>query len=87
MNLYEQDELVEKALAMIGGEYVKPDLQTWRDLAALSVGITQDSPRYQPMLDALTACDGAYRLGDWPAFWQAAERAKTQVEQPVKGGA
>ena len=87
MNLYEQDELVEKALAMIGGDYIKPNLQTWRDVAALSVGITQDSPRYRPMLGALTACDGAYRRGDWPAFWREAELAKTLVGQPVTGAA
>jgi len=79
MNLYEQDELVEKALAMIGGEYLKPDFQTWRDLAALSVGITQDSPRYRPMLDALTACDKAFKEKDWPGFWRAAEQAKAIV--------
>jgi len=84
MNLYEQDELVEKVLEMIGGEYVKPDLQSWRDLAALSVGITQDSPRYRPMLDALTACDEAYKRKDWGVFWRAAEQAKVLIRSSSK---
>lgn len=64
-----------------------PDLQTWRDLAALSVGIKQDSPLYRPMLNALSDCDEAYRRNDWPAFWREAERAKALVGQPVKGAA
>ena len=76
MNLYEQDELVEKALALIGGRYIEPDLETWRELAALSVGITQDSHRYRPMLDALSECDDAFKRRDWGAFWLAAEQAK-----------
>jgi len=46
-------------------------LVEWRELAILSAGITQDSPRYRPMLAALTACDDAYKRGDWTAFWWA----------------
>jgi len=63
---------------------VLSNLQTWRDLAALSVGITQDSPRYWPMLDALTACVEAYKCNDWPAFWRAAEQAEVVTRSPSK---
>ena len=70
--------VAQRALALLL-KRPEPDLQTWRDLAALSVGITQDSPRYRPMLDALTACDEAFKEKDWPGFWRAAEQAKAIV--------
>ncbi len=76
--------LLEKAADKV--RVLKPDwLATWRELAALSVGITQDSPRYRPMLDALTACDEAFKRGDWPAFWQAAEQAEPIVGRSMTG--
>lgn len=60
-------------------------LATWRELAALSVGITSDNPLYQPMLDALTTCDDAYRLGDRSGFWRAAEQAKQISRSKTEG--
>jgi hypothetical protein len=54
-----------------------PDwLTAWRELAAMTNGITRDDPRFQPVLEALNRCDDAYLAGDWPAFRLGAEEVR-----------
>lgn len=57
-------------------------LATWRELAAITDGITADDPRFQPVMAALEQCDTAYLAGDWPAF----QRAALQVREVVQDG-
>lgn len=54
---------------------------TWRELAALSSGITADDPRLAGVMAALNECDNAYLNGDFPAFRQAAARVRSAVAQ------
>jgi hypothetical protein len=55
----------------------------WRELAALSSGLTADDPRLPLVMAALNACDDAYLSGDWEAFCQAAARIRSAI---VEGG-
>ena len=48
---------------------------TWRELAALTSGLTAGDPR----LAALNACDDAYLSGDWEAFRQAAALVRSAM--------
>ena len=55
-------------------------LTAWRELAAITGGITADDSRFQPVMAALEQCDTAYLAGDWPAFQQAAQQVRQAVE-------
>ncbi len=55
-------------------------LMSWRELATLTSGITQDDPRLQPIMEALNACDTAYIANDWAAFQQAGLTVRQRVE-------
>ena len=46
-------------------------LKAWRELATLTLEITQNAPQFQPILQALDRCDNAYLAGDWVAFQRA----------------
>ena len=56
-------------------------LPAWRELAALTAGLTADDPRLPVVMAALNVCDDAYLAGNWGGFQEAAE----QVKQLVKG--
>ena len=59
----------------------KPDwFQAWRELAALTYGITDQDPRFSPVMATLDQCDNAFLKGDWPAFQQAAERVRAAMQ-------
>ena len=53
---------------------------TWRELAALTSGLTVEDPRLLVVMAALNACDNAYRSGDWNVFRQAAVRVRSTME-------
>ena len=48
---------------------------TWRELAALSSGLTADDPR----MAALKECDNAWLSGNWEAFCHAAARVRSAM--------
>lgn len=48
---------------------------TWRELAALTSGITEDDPR----MAALKECDNAWLSGNWEAFCHAAVRVRSAM--------
>ena len=52
---------------------------TWRELAALTFGLTAEDQRLSTVMDALNKCDDAYLGGDWSAFRQAAEQVRNAV--------
>jgi len=56
---------------------------TWRELAALTFGLTAEDPRFPVVMAELNACDEAYLSGNWVAFRQAAARVRTAV---IRGG-
>jgi hypothetical protein len=49
---------------------------TWRELATLTSGITEDDPR----MAALKECDNAWLSGNWEAFCHAAARVRSAVD-------
>ena len=51
----------------------------WRELAALTSGLTADDPRLPVVMAALNACDDAYLGGDWVAFCHAAARVRNAM--------
>ena len=56
-------------------------LAAWREVAALTHGITDRDPRFFPVMAALNRCDDAFQKGDWPAFQQAAEQVRAAKQQ------
>ncbi len=54
---------------------------TWRELAALTYGITPEDPRLAGVMAALYQCDAAYHNSNRAAFFQVAE----QVHRTVAG--
>ena len=52
---------------------------TWRELAALTSGLTAEDSRLPVVMAALNACDNAYLNGNWEAFRQAAARVRSAV--------
>ena len=63
---------------------LQPDwLQAWRELAALTSGLTQEDPRLPPVLAALNRCDDAFRLGNWEAFNRAVHGVQRAMTQPL----
>lgn len=54
---------------------------TWRELAALTYGITAEDPRLAGVMAALHACDDAYLNGDWETFCQAAARIRSAIAE------
>jgi len=65
----------------LGGTESQPWLKAWRELAALTYGITGNDPRFQSIMNAINACDEAYLANNWSAFQQA----RVMVEQMVSG--
>ena len=53
---------------------------SWRELAALTYGITANDPRLPVVMAALNACDTAYLANDWAAFQQAGLTVRQRVE-------
>jgi len=51
-------------------------LQAWRNLAAMTGGITKDDWRFPGIMDLLNGCDKAFESGNWAAFQRLAERVK-----------
>jgi light-regulated signal transduction histidine kinase (bacteriophytochrome) len=51
-------------------------LTAWRELAAVTYGITDEDPRFEPVLRWLNACDVAFALDSWAGFYEAAEAVK-----------
>ena len=56
-------------------------LAAYRELAAVTYGITANDPRLPGVLAALDACDRAYYKRDWTEFCQAAARVRSVVEE------
>jgi hypothetical protein len=60
----------------------KPDwFQAWRELAAMTYGITSDDPRLLSIMNALDECDNAFLRGDGFAFERAAEQVRAAVHR------
>jgi len=58
-----------------------PWLSAWRELAALTFGITRDDPRFHRVMQALDCCDNAYLANDWVAFQRAGLTVRQLVEE------
>lgn len=52
---------------------------SWRELAAMTYGITAEDPRLAGVMAALNACDDAYLSGEWEAFCQAAAQVRSAI--------
>jgi len=79
---FPEDEAL-KLLAKANGKVraAKTDwLTAWRELAALTSGLTADDPRLPIVMAALNACDDAYLSGDWIVFRQSAARVRNAVD-------
>jgi hypothetical protein len=61
-------------------EAVTDWLAAWRELAAITSGLTVDDPRLRVVIDALNECDNGYLSGNWAAFREAAARVRSAVE-------
>lgn len=53
---------------------------TWRELATLTSGISEEDPRLPVVMAALNQCDDAYLGGNWVAFRQAVARVRSALE-------
>jgi hypothetical protein len=51
-------------------------LAAWRELAVLTYGITEDDPRFEPVMRWLNACDTAFAMDSWSAFSEAASHVR-----------
>ena len=51
----------------------------WRELAALTNGLTAEDPRFPIVMAALNACDDSYLNGDWEAFCGAVEQIRAAM--------
>ena len=49
---------------------------TWREIAALTSGLTATDRRLPEVMAALTACDDAYLNNDWTAFCGAVKQIR-----------
>ncbi len=56
-------------------------LTAWREVVALTRGITIADPRMPAIMEALKRCDAAFEADRWAAF----ERATAVLRQAVKG--
>ena len=55
-------------------------LAAWRELAALTSGLTAGDPRLPVVMGALKLCDDAYLRGNWIEFRHAAARVRSAME-------
>ncbi len=55
-------------------------LAAWRELAAITDGITADDSRFQLVMATLKQCDIAFLANDWPAFQQAVAQVRLAVQ-------
>ena len=54
-----------------------PDWETeWQALAKVTLGITQDNPRFHPIMDALDQCDTAFLSNNWGQFRHIAQEVQ-----------
>lgn len=51
-------------------------LVEWRELAHITYGITNDDPRFEPVMRWLNIADYAFSIDSWPCFLEAAVRLK-----------
>lgn len=54
-------------------------LAAWRELAALTSGLTAGDPRLPVVMAVLNQCDDAYLGGNWVAFRHAAEQVRSAM--------
>ena len=71
----------QRLLAKAPGKVRDAWLAAWRELAALTYGITGDDPRFPGVMAALNTCDEAYLNGNWGAFRQSAAGVRLAVER------
>jgi hypothetical protein len=68
-----------------GGRNSRSNFAEWdaayRELAAITYGITRDDARFQPVDSALDSCDRAWIARDWMAF----QRSRASVHDAVMG--
>ena len=80
----EAKRLLEKAegkVRLVGA--AKPDwLREWREVAAISSGLTAEDVRLPLVMSALGVCDAAFEAGNWSAF----QEARTGVVRAMKMG-
>jgi hypothetical protein len=79
-------DLVQRALRLLTrpietGEAVTDWVTAWRELAAITSGLTADDPRLPVVMNALNECDNGYLSGNWVAFRQAAARVRSAVAE------
>lgn len=55
-------------------------LTAWREVAALTSGLTADDPRLPVVMAALNLWDDALQRGNWVAFRQTAARVRSAME-------
>jgi hypothetical protein len=79
-------DLVQRALRLLTrpietGEAVTDWLTAWRELAALTSGLTAGDPRLPVVMDALNECDNGFLSGNWVAFRRAVARVRSAVAE------
>jgi hypothetical protein len=57
----------------------------WRELAALTAGLTKEDPRLPMVMAALNECDNAFLSGNCSAFRQAAAMVRSAVHSKTAG--
>ncbi len=76
MKVIKRSPLVERALVLL-----RPDwAAAWHELGTLTNGMTDDDPRYPRIMTTLSACDDAFRAGNWCTFRESAEKVKLLVK-------
>ena len=54
---------------------------TWRELAALTAGLTATDRRLPEVMERLNACDTAYLNNDWAVFCEAVARIRVVMAE------
>ncbi len=61
-------------------------LGAWRELAQITLGITEEDRRLGTIMTLLDQCDAAFEQDNWTVFQQTAESVKRLVEENEIGG-
>lgn len=72
---------IQKILAKAPGKVrIRPNhaewLAAWRELAALTHGVTREDARFQLVFAGLDCADGYFLAGDWVGFQRAVRELK-----------
>jgi len=69
-------------IKQIEQETPKPNVNwliAWRELAQMTLGLTEEDPRFESVMRWLNACDVVFSLGSWQTFREAEAEVKRIV--------